>query len=104
MKRLKGKRLIYAVVAIFLMVGYILMCYGPPRFWGDFTGVDEATVIRRLGTPIYDSRKDPPTYMGELSDEYEQGTPFTLGRGYGAMRLGLHFQDSLVNDQSRRVK
>lgn len=104
MKRLKGRHLKGTLVVILLIVGVIVLYCGPPRFWGDFTGITEATAIKRLGTPMYDSRKVPPRYNGELSDEFPQGGSFTLGWAHGAVRLSLYFEDGMVTSQRRTLK
>ncbi len=88
-------------------------CYGPPRFWGDFTGWSESGAVSRLGNPTYDSRNEPPFYIHEdhekhdveRRDDYVPGAPFSLGWYHGVgNKLGLEFENGTVVRQFRGSK
>jgi hypothetical protein len=34
----------------------LFLAFGPPWFWGDFTGMTEAEARKRLGEPFWDTR------------------------------------------------
>jgi hypothetical protein len=74
-----------ATVAAILVL-CVSTCYGPPKFWWNYEGWDEADVAARLGKPIYDSR---------VTGDDKPGQPYTLGwyHGVGA-QLGLEFDAS----------
>jgi hypothetical protein len=76
--RLK-KQTIEAAVAAVMIVGLgIYVGVGPPRFWGDFTGMSEDEVRERLGEPFRDSR-----HMGnDGPDEFTLGWYQGLEQGF----------------------
>ena len=64
-----------AVFVVVLAIVFVAVCYGPPRFWDDFTGMTEALLKEKLGEPFRDDRQRG---MGNAND-------FTLGwyQGFG---------------------
>lgn len=82
---------IAAVVAV--LFGIVLFNhYGPPRFWGDFTGMTEAAVRERLGEPFRDSRHNED----EEANEYRLGWQQVF-----SVCLFLEFKDGVVVSQER---
>jgi hypothetical protein len=78
------------VVAIIMIGGTLFVHYGPPRFWGNFTGMSEGEVRQRLGQPFRDSRHN--------NNERE----YTLGWYQGfEVGLFLEFRDGVVISQER---
>ena len=66
-----------ALVVLLIIAAVLFVHHGPPRFWGDFTGMTEAQVIERLGQPFRDSRQapdgNPEEYTLGWSQGFEQG-------------------------------
>ena len=85
----------YAVVAALISGAGIFIGHGPPRFWRDFTGMNEAEVREQLGPPIRDSR----------DSEDNNARKYTLGWSQGPLTLFvLTFEDEVVVSQNRYVK
>ncbi len=87
------RRLCSIALVLLIMVGALsFVHYGPPRFWGDFTGMPEAAVREKLGPPFRDSR----TQRNNAVEEY------TLG-WYQGFEVGmfLTFKDGVVVSQER---
>jgi hypothetical protein len=86
-------KLINVAIVLLIMIAIVLFIhYGPPRFWGDFTGMSEAACREKLGQPFRDSRVD----------EDKQAQEFTIGWYQGCqVGLFLTFKDGVVVSQER---
>lgn len=78
---------VVAVIAALVLYGH----FGPPRFWGDFTGMTEAEARAHLGEPFRDNRVDDG---GDVES-------FRLGWRYFETGLFLKFEDGIVVSQER---
>jgi hypothetical protein len=47
-----GRNLKQALSLSLALLIVVLLVLGMPKYWGDFTGMDEASVIRKLGAPL----------------------------------------------------
>jgi len=84
-----------ALVLLLIIAAVLFVEHGPPRFWGDFTGMTEADVIERLGQPFRDSRQTP------------EGNPeeYTLGWHQGFQQgFFLKFKKGVVVSQERHTR
>lgn len=93
MKRMQSYKLHQVVAVIACTFAIVLFIhYGPPRFWGDFTGMTEGEVRGHLGEPFRDSRER----------QGDEETEYTLGWYQGFEQgLFLKFQDGMVVSQDR---
>jgi hypothetical protein len=88
MKRLRDVAIVLAII-----VGIVqFVHYGPPRFWGDFTGMTEAKVRQQLAEPFRDNRDNKDKDVQDFTLGWYQG--FQVG-------LFLEFEDGVVISQKR---
>ena len=87
------KKLRDLAIVLMILVGAVLFVhFGPPRFWGNFSGRTEAEVRERLGEPFRDSRDDIDNETKEYTLGWYQG--FEVG-------LFLKFKEGVVVSQER---
>ena len=69
--RKQGIKLVQVAVVLLGMMLFIE--YGPPRFWGSFTGMSEAEVREKLGEPHRDGDKDGDKETSEYILKWHAG-------------------------------